>query len=99
MNFCDYKNSLGEPRKGMHEKRFLGFAVVDLVGTIVIGLVLAFISGFILSFAMKLDMSLWNTIKYWFILSVFWIIVAFLFGIFMHWLFCVETELNKMLGL
>lgn len=99
MNFNDYTNSLGEPKKGMHEQRFLGFAVVDVVGTIGIGMVLGVIFGLILSFAMKLNMSLWNMVAYWSIILLFWIIAAFLFGILMHWLFNVKTELNKMIGL
>ena len=99
MDFCDYKNSLGEPKKGMHSQRFLGIALVDFLGTIGIGIILAVISGLILSNAMKLNMSMWNTVVYWLTLCILWIILAFLFGILMHWLFCVETELNKFLYL
>jgi hypothetical protein len=35
MNLCNYKNSLGIPEKGFH-KHFLGLAIFDLLGTILI---------------------------------------------------------------
>jgi hypothetical protein len=99
MNFCDYRDSLGKPGEGPHADRWLGLAVRDVIGTIGIGVILALLSGFIFKIAMKLDMSWGNTAIYWGILLLFWVLVAFLFGILMHWLFCVETALNKMLGL
>ena len=103
MDFCEYKNSLGKPNESIHANRIdvfgLSLASNDVFGTIGIGIFLALISGKIISIAMNLQMSTWNTIKYWFFLFIFWIIAAFIFGIFMHWLFCVETELNKFLGL
>lgn len=99
MNFCDYKTSLGEPGKGPHADRLFGLAIRDVIGTIFLGLAVALLSGMIFKSAMKLNMSVMNTGIYWSILIFFWIIVAFLFGILMHWMFCVETTLNKMLGL
>jgi hypothetical protein len=99
MNFCDYKNALGVPGQGPHASRWGRFAKADVVGTIGLGVIAALLSGWIFQSAMKLNMSMWNTVVYWVILLVFWVFVAFVFGILMHWLFCVETELNKMLGL
>ena len=103
MNFCEYKNSLGEPKKGVHANRInvlgLSLALNDVVATIGLGILLGLISGGILSYAMNLQMNIWNTIKYWFSIFVFWIIIAFMFGILMHKIFCVETELNKFLGM
>ena len=99
MNFCDYKNALGVPGQGPHAPRWGRFAKADVVGTIGLGVIAALLSGLIFQSAMKLNMSMWNTVVYWVILLIFWVFVAFVFGILMHWLFCVETELNKMLGL
>jgi hypothetical protein len=33
MSSCPYKNIAGEPGKGIHETRFLGISVVDVLGT------------------------------------------------------------------
>jgi hypothetical protein len=33
---CPYKNLAGEPGKGIHETRFLGLSVVDIVGTYIL---------------------------------------------------------------
>lgn len=38
--FCKDRNALGEPGKGFH-KHFLGIAVFDLVGTVLIALLIA----------------------------------------------------------
>jgi hypothetical protein len=43
MDLCQYKNSLGEPGKGFHERRVFGLAANDLFGTIIIGIIIAFI--------------------------------------------------------
>ena len=71
----------------------------DVYGTIGLGILLGLISGAILSYGMKLNMNLSNTIIFWLIIFIFWIIIAFIFGILMHWLFCVKTELNNFLSL
>ena len=34
--FCQYQNILGEPGKGIHKARFLGFAQNDIIGTIIL---------------------------------------------------------------
>ena len=100
MNFCDYKDSLGKIGEGVHAERVGGFAIRDVIATIGLGIVLAILSGGVFWFWMELKMLSWGNVAiYWIGLILFWVIVAFLFGIFMHWLFCVETTLNKMLGL
>lgn len=38
--FCKYSNSLGEPNKGIHT-HFLGLAIFDLIGTILIALLIS----------------------------------------------------------
>ena len=35
MNLCKYKNALGEPGKGIHSYRFGGFAIADVIMTII----------------------------------------------------------------
>ena len=35
MNLCKYKNSLGEPGKGIHSYRLFGVAIVDVIVTII----------------------------------------------------------------
>jgi hypothetical protein len=40
MSLCKYKNSLGEPNKGIH-KHVLGIALSDLLGTILITLLIS----------------------------------------------------------
>lgn len=37
---CKYKHILGEEKKGFHKQRFLGFALYDVVGTLLIALLL-----------------------------------------------------------
>jgi len=103
MNFCDYRNSLGIPKQGVHAERMnvfgLSLARNDVYATVFLGIVLGVITGIILTFAMNLQMSTWNTIIFWISILIFWIIIAFILGIYIHWLFCVKTELNNFLGM
>lgn len=100
MNLCDYKDSLGKIGEGQHAERLGGFAIRDVIATIALGVILGLLSGGVFWMWMELKMLSWGNVAiYWGGLILFWVIVAFLFGIFMHWLFCVETTLNKMLGL
>lgn len=75
---CQYKDIFGAPRTGVHAYRFLDFAIVDILFTLLGAWLIHKYSGY----------NLWKTV-----------IVLILFGIFMHWLFCVETKLNVILGL
>jgi hypothetical protein len=45
-SFCKYKNILGEPYKGFHKERFLGLALYDVIGTILIGIVISKVFNF-----------------------------------------------------
>jgi len=38
--FCKYKNIFGEVNKGIHSIRFFDFAIVDILGTIVIAIII-----------------------------------------------------------
>ena len=43
MSLCQFKNIFGEPRKGVHSIRLLDFAIVDVIGTILIALIISFV--------------------------------------------------------
>lgn len=51
------KHSLGEPGKGFHAKRVLGFALYDILGTIAIALLFSYFTG----------VSLWTSLLGWFV--------------------------------
>jgi uncharacterized membrane protein YcaP (DUF421 family) len=34
LNLCQYQDILGKPNEGIHQYRFLGFALFDILGTI-----------------------------------------------------------------
>jgi hypothetical protein len=38
---CKYKDILGKPNEGFHKTRFLGFALNDIIGTIIIGIIIS----------------------------------------------------------
>lgn len=38
---CEYSNILGEPRVGFHSYRLFDFAILDIIGTILLGILLA----------------------------------------------------------
>lgn len=52
MDLCKYKDILGVPGKGLHQYFGFGFAILDLIGTIVIayGLSLMFGQSFLKAF-------------------------------------------------
>jgi hypothetical protein len=41
--YCQYKNIFGEPGKGVHSYRVGGFAIIDIVGTILAALFISWI--------------------------------------------------------
>ncbi len=41
MGLCKYKDSLGLPGKGVHEKRVFGLAIWDVIGTIIIAMLIS----------------------------------------------------------
>ena len=38
---CEYKEIFGKPREGIHNIRLFDLAIVDIIGTIIIGLLIA----------------------------------------------------------
>ena len=78
MDLCKYKDILGKPGIGFHRHFRIGFAILDLIGTIMIAYVLSKMLG-----------------------QTFWkvFLILMIIAIFLHWLFCVKTRLNVLLGL
>ena len=73
-NFCQYKNAFGASGTGAHSYRFMGFAVVDTVLTILAAFLIAWLANW----------------PFWIVL-----LVLFVMGIYLHWLFCVQTTVGK----
>ena len=41
--FCDFKDSLGKPREGIHKYRIFDIAIADVIFTIIAALILSYI--------------------------------------------------------
>lgn len=76
MSLCKYKNIFGQENTGIHKYRFLGLAILDVIGTILI----ACIIGYIFNFNIILCIA-----------------IAFILGIILHRMFCVNTTINKLI--
>lgn len=101
-NFSDFKNSLGIAREDFHKKRFnlfgIDVAFNDFFGSIFIALFFTILIGSLLYWKMKLhNLNFFNKLKYWLFIFVYFTIVTFLFGIIIHRIFSVNTELNKLI--
>lgn len=75
-----YKNILGQPGKGFHKQRFMGMALYDWIGTLLITLIWAYIEE---------DNSLPNIISIFFIVFILGEILHIIFGVdtaFIKWL-------------
>ena len=83
MSLCQYKNIFGEPGQGAHKYRIFGLATIDLGLTAL----LAFLISSHLS-----SNSQWTM----FMLIFVGLLVL---AIFVHRLFCVDTALNRYLGI
>lgn len=93
---CQYKDLLGEPRKGVHSIRIFDFAVVDILLTIVAAVIItAIVSLFIQIMTQNISITIGTTV----LMFILILCMLFILGIFLHWLFCVETKLNGLLGL
>lgn len=82
INLCSYRDSLGIPNKGFHERRFLGIAINDFIATAI----LAFFTYVIFNYIFSL------TINY-FIYLLFYLILA----VILHRMFCVKTAVNVLI--
>ena len=77
---CQYKNTFGEPKKGLHAYRVFDIAVIDVLATIA-GAKLIQIG---LNKMFDMDLSYLKVL-----------IVLFLTGILLHRLFCVKTTVDQ----
>lgn len=59
--FCKYKNVFGEPGKGAHKYRFWGFAIVDVLLTILVAYIFAYFTKW----------SIWVSLGGFFLLGIF----------------------------
>lgn len=46
MDLCKYKDILGIPGKGVHQYFGFGFAILDLIGTMVIAYIISIMTGY-----------------------------------------------------
>lgn len=46
MNFCEYKNILGEPNTGIHSYRILNIAIFDFIITLLICIIISYLCNF-----------------------------------------------------
>lgn len=91
VDFCKYKNIFGEPGKGVHKYRLGGIAVVDLGLTILLAVITTLVWW--RKYNKKAKAS--KVICYFLLV----LLILILIGIFCHWLFCVDTTLNRFIGL
>lgn len=88
MTLCDYKDIFGAPNTGAHSYRLFNIAIVDVLAVVIVTLIITL---------------LWKKYKpkknkfpiIW--VFVITLISLFLLGVFAHWLFCVDTTINKYL--
>jgi hypothetical protein len=90
VDFCKYKNIFGEPGKGVHKYRLGGIAVVDMGLTILLAAVTTWI------WHRRHKRAKPSKVVCYFLLVL---LILILIGIFLHWLFCVDTALNRSIGL
>jgi hypothetical protein len=101
MNLYDYKDILGKPNEGFHSKRIniLGLSVAsnDFYGTFFLSFILTLFVGLFLYLLLNLKLNIKSFFIYWISMYIFFTIFMFIFGIFLHRLFTVNTELNKII--
>jgi hypothetical protein len=84
-SLCQYKTTLGEPRKGIHSYRLFGVAIIDVFMTI--------LGAFILWLLLRGRIRFLKGTIGFFILLV----SLFALGILLHRFFCVKTTVDKLL--
>lgn len=85
MSLCQYANAFGVPGEGLRQYRFFGFALIDIVLTILGGFLFSWLGGKYQLPYLKNQSPLVIATELFFV------------SIFLHWLFCVPTTLNVML--
>lgn len=46
MNLCKYRNIFGKPNEGAHRHKIFGFALVDIIATLLASLLISYVSGY-----------------------------------------------------
>lgn len=93
MKLCEYKNIFGEPNTGIHSYRIFNIAIVDTLATIVVAIIITLVIKLLWKKKFKSQKNKYLII--WIFVII--LISLFLLGIFAHWLFCVNTTINKYL--
>ena len=83
--FCKYKDIFGKPGTGVHSYRIYNIAIVDLFFTILAAYII-----FVLKY------KNYNLLNLKFIKIL---LILLLLSVFLHWLFCVDTTVIKLLNL
>lgn len=78
---CPYKNIFGEPKKGFHSTRFLGFAVGDTVGTVLLAWLIAYVW----------HLNFWTTLFWTFVVGE---VLHYLFGVQTAFLTVLGVKVN-----
>lgn len=78
---CKYSKLLGEPNVGAHAKRIYGFALTDIVLTLIAAYIITALTY------SPTDIEAFITIT----------LVLVVFAIILHELFCVNTRLNSII--
>lgn len=84
-SLCKYRHALGVPGQGFHSVRLFNVAILDVLATFAGALAVERIAGW-------LTRSKFTWRRYGITVTV-----AFVLGIFLHWLFCVPTTVQKFL--
>lgn len=82
--FAKYSDIFGKPNEGVHSKRLLDIAIVDMGATLGIAAIISAITSYYLKE---------NFFKVFIILFI----IFLLLGIIFHRLFCVDTTINKLI--
>jgi len=88
-SLCKYKSIFGEPNTGVHATRLFDFAINDIIATFAGALLFSLIYNYYMTSKIEYNQT-------YFIKAS---IGLLLLGIIIHKLFCVDTKLNKLLGL
>ena len=80
--FCKYKDIFGKPREGIHQYRIFDIAILDVIGTIVLGYILHILNQ-------KFDIVKMSFTHI--------LILLFILSIVLHRLFCVRTTIDQLL--
>lgn len=82
--FAKYSDIFGKPNEGVHSKRLLDIAIVDMGATLGIAAIISGITSYFLEE---------NFLKIFIIIFI----IFLLLGIIFHRLFCVDTTINKLI--